>query len=369
MKVTILNERLSNALAVVGRGVASRPQLPVLANVLIRSTAGGVEILSTDLEISFRIKVGAKVREEGEVSVSGRVLSELVGTLPAGPVDLEVDKDSLVIETNGIRSMVAGMASGEYPSIPSFSGKCDIEIGVEELVEEIERVGVAVAKDDARPVLMGVLWKFEKDRIRLVATDGYRLGIGGLRLSVEKEGLSKLILPARALLELVRIVDKQEVKTVLIKFEINKQQVIFKIGEIEIVSRLLAGDFPPFEQIMPESYSTRVLVSREELTEAVKRASIFARESANIVKVKMDNNQLKVSANSPQLGSSETGIDVETEGEEVEMAFNSRYLLEYLGVVRANKVIIESEGSLKPGVFREEGEEWVHIIMPVRVQS
>lgn len=368
MRVTILNEKLMQALNVVGKGVASRPQLPVLTNVLIRTVSGGVEFLSTDLEISFRIKVGAKVMEEGEVAVSGRVLSELVATLPPGPVELVVEKESLLLEADGIRSAISSVSSGEFPEIPSFSGKADVEVGIEELVSQVERVGLASAKDDTRPVLTGILWGAGEGEIKLVATDGYRLSLGELRV---KDGKMKerLILPARALLELVRIAGKEEEKVVAVRFETEKQQVVFKLGEVEIVSRLLSGEFPPYEAIIPATHITRVIVGREVVLEAVRRASIFARESANIVKLAVGEGKITVSANGAQTGSSQSELSAEVEGEGLEVAFNSRYLSEYLGVVTSERIVFESEGSLRPGVFKEEGEEWTHIIMPVRVQG
>ena len=369
MRITVLNDRLSYALGVVGKGVASRPQLPVLANVLIRTVSGGIEMLSTDLEISFRVKVGAKVIEEGEVSVSGRILAELVATLPSGPVELVVERESLEIVADGIRSKITGMASGEYPVIPGFSGKADVEIGIDQLVSEVSRVSLAAAKDDSRPVLTGILWKFENDGVRLVATDGYRLSVSKMPLKQTGKVEDKLILPARALTELVRIVDKSEEKVVSVRFESEKQQVVFKVGEVELVSRLLAGEFPPFEQILPGDHTTKMVVDKEKLSEAVKRAAIFARESANLVKLQIGESQVKVSANSAQTGSSESGLEAEVEGEGLEVAFNSRYLLDYLGVVEGGQVVFESGGALKPGVFKEEGRNWVHIIMPVRVQG
>jgi DNA polymerase-3 subunit beta len=183
----------------------------------------------------------------------------------------------------------------------------------------------------------------------------------------EKE-IKDLVLPVKALSEIVRSAGKEEKKVSLL-VDADKQQVIFKIGEIEWVSRLLAGDFPPYSQIMPSDHLTKLTIGKSELVEAVKRAVIFARESANIIKLSIESGKMVVSANSAQVGGGETEVEVDIEGESLVVAFNGKYLLDYLNVTSSEEIVFENAGPLKAGVFKVAGKKLIHVIMPVRVQS
>ncbi len=370
MKITVLAENLKKGLSIVLRGVTNKGSLPILSGVLMKVNSEGLELLSTDLEISFRVKIGVKVKEEGDLVVPAKLLFDLVSSLPVGPVDLEVERQILRISGGGVKTEVVGQSVEEFPSLPKSKGKF-LKINVEEFRSRIDRVAISAARDDTQPVLSGVLWAFSKDKIQLVATDRYRLGVDlmdGLKLD-DKIAKKKLILPARALQELSRVLADGQIREMGVEFDEENQQVVFVAESVEMVSRLIAGDFPPFEQILPSSYKVRVDIERERLLEAVKRASLFAGDGANIIKLQISNNKLQIRGADSQKGISETDLDVETEGEEMEMAFNSRYLLDYLGVVNEDRVILESEGELKPGVFKTKDGSFVQVVMPIRLQE
>lgn len=366
MKINVLAENLNRALSVVGRSVTSRGQLPILANVLIKGMKNGMELCSTDLEMSFRVRVGAKVLEEGEITIPAKILTELAGTISSGVVELSTEEEKLTLVAGKTKAELQGMNASEFPSIPAFEGEAQIVVEREELVKKVEEIGFAAARDESRPILTGVWWGVKDGSVKLAATDGYRLSVGALKTK-KMADVDEMVLPARALGELVKVVAKDEEGEVKIRVEKEKQQVIFACGEVELVSRLLSGDFPPFDQVVPKTHLTRVRFEVEEFSELVRRAAIFARESANIIKVGVGEKELSVSANSPQVGSNQGSMEVEVEGEAMEVAFNSRYLLEYLGVVKVKELVFESGGGLKPGVFKENGDDWVHVIMPVRV--
>ena len=369
MKVSILTENLKKGLSIAMRGVSTRVQLPILSTVLLKAGKEGLVISATDLELSFKVKVRAKVEEEGEMAIPAKLFSDLVATLPVGVIELTGEKQTLIIKGEKVKAEVVGQGSEEFPSLPKARGK-GLELSIEELQEKVERVGIAAAKDDSRPILAGVLWVFSEKKATLVATDGYRLGVDTLKNGVSGgvEAGEKFVLPVRALMELTRVLTPS-MKSVIVEFDKDKQQVVFSADDLEMSSRLIAGEFPPYSKVIPTEKKITVTLEKEALVEAVKRASLFARDSANVVKLLVKQDGISVTAQSDQVGGSQSFLEAEVEGEEVKIAFNARYLLDYLGVVKGEKVTMETEGELKPAVFRIPKSEFLHVIMPVRTQN
>ncbi len=324
--------------------------------------------MSTDLEISFWVKLPAKIEEEGEMVVPAKLFSELVSSLPVGVVDLSFEKDTLKIEAKGISAEIVGQGADDFPSIPRAK-KTQLTLKSGEFRQKMDRVCVSAARDDSRPVLTGVLWVLSEKETTLVATDGFRLSVD--KLEVAKSSLEKdarFILPARSLSEVSKVLSETGEDSFGVEFDKDNQQVIFTVADMEVSSRLIAGEFPPYQQIMPNTYSTRTAFRREELLEAVKRASLFAKDSANIIKTTIEESGMVVKAESSQLGSNSTVIDAEVEGGGLTVAFNARYLLDYLAVNNVERIAWETEGELKPSVFRSESDDgWVQVIMPVRI--
>jgi DNA polymerase-3 subunit beta len=370
MKISVQATDLKKYLGIVNRGIGSRPQLPILSGMLLKVTGEEVNLVSTDLEISFWVRLPAKIEEEGEMVVPAKLFSELVSGLPVGVVTLTSEKDTLKIEAKGINAEIVGQSAEDFPSIPRAK-KAQLTLKSGEFRQKMDRVCISAARDDTRPVLTGVLWELSDKHATLVATDGYRLSVDKLEVqktSLEKD--TKFILPARSLSEVSKVLAETGEDSFGVEFDKENQQVIFTITDMEVSSRLIAGEFPPYQQIMPNTYSTRATFNREELLEAVKRANLFARDNANIVKMTIEENKLIIKAESSQLGSNSTEIETEVEGDGLTVAFNARYLLDYLGVNNVEKVMWETEGELKPSVFkREEDEGWIQVVMPVRVQN
>lgn len=370
MKISVQATDLKKYLGIVNRGIGSRPQLPILSGMLLKVTADEVNLVSTDLEISFWIRLPAKIEEEGEMVVPAKLFSELVSGLPVGVVTLSSDKNTLKIEAKGISAEIVGQGAEDFPSIPRAK-KTQLTLRSGEFRQKMDRVCISAARDDTRPVLTGVLWELSEKKATLVATDGYRLSVDKLEMvksSLEKD--TRFILPARSLSEVSKVLGETGEDTFGVEFDKENQQVIFTITDMEISSRLIAGEFPPYQQIMPNTYSTKAVFNREELLEAVKRASLFARDNANIVKMSIEGEKLIIKAESSQLGSNSTEIETEVEGEGLTVAFNARYLLDYLAVNNVERVRWETEGELKPSVFkRDDDEGWIQVVMPVRVQN
>jgi DNA polymerase-3 subunit beta len=369
MKITVLAENLKRGLNIVNRGISSRPQLPILSGVLVKANNEGLFLVSTDLEMSFWMKMGAKVVEEGDIVMPAKLFTELVLSLPAGPVDIFTENLTLKIVAGLVKAEIVGQSADDFPVIPRLK-KAQVILNAGEFREKVEKVSVSAAKDDTRPILTGVLWDFGEEKISLVATDGYRLSVDNLSIDKKVDNWSgRLILPAKSLQEVAKTLTDTGEDKVEVEFDKENQQVIFGLKEMEIASRLIAGEFPPYQQILPNTYKTRTELDREGLLEAVKRARLFARENANIVKLMLDGQSVKVTAESSQFGNNSTELEVTTEGENLTVAFNALYLLDYLNICKEDIIFWETEGELKPSVFKTSDENWLQVIMPVRVQQ
>lgn len=344
----------------------SKPQLPIIQNVLLNTESGRLKITATNLETTETVLVGAKIIEEGGICVPSKLLSEYASSLPQGTVELSVKEGSLHIQCSGYKATIPGVPASEYPPIPESSQKQAIELDKETLVKNLNRVVFSAATDEGRPVLTGIRIIEKDSEIIFAATDGYRLSVKK-QTTDTSQGLD-LLVPARAITEVLKIaVEEKEAKQILVSKQ-KDNQLLFVIGDTEIRTRLIDGDYPNYERIIPTKYNTRVYFEREELQRAVKSASIFARDSANIIRLDIQPQGIMVSANTPQVGEDQIEVEAKVEGEGGEMAFNSRFLSDFLSNAQEEELLFEMTGSLNPGVFRSAKDEtYLHIIMPVRV--
>jgi DNA polymerase-3 subunit beta len=375
MKISVLQENLSKGLSIVSRSVNPRGQLPVLGNVLLTTDRGRLKLSATNLETGINYWVGAKIEEEGAISIPAKILTEFISSLPAEKIDLKLDGASLKAVCGSSQASFVGLNASEFPAIPSLKGKPEITFKAHQFSEAISQVAFAAAADEGNPVLSGVLLAVREEKLYLVATDGYRLSLkeisgqeGAAKVKEYKKGL---LIPARALMEVGKIIgDVEEEKILGLVVTPEANQVIFVTPECEVVSRLIEGDFPDFEKILPEKGKTKVSLEVETLRRTVRLASIFARDSANIIRFSLDKSGLKISANTAQVGENQSQIEVKVEGENNKIAFNSRYLLDFLNSVKSELVNFEMTGALNPGVFSPaEDKNYLHIIMPVRLQE
>lgn len=376
MKVSILQENLAKGVGVVSRIVSSKTQLPVLNNILIATDQGKIKLTATNLETGINLWLGGKVEKEGKITVPARVFSEMVSSLPKETVVLEMEKDKLKIVCGKYKAEINGINADEFPSVPSLKNQKEvgekISLNREQVESSLGQVAAAAASDESRPVFTGVKLELETDKIRMAATDGYRLSvktISGIKGIKKKQSL---IIPARALMELVRVLGaaETEVKEITLAATQAERQLILSFGDGEVITRILEGEFPDFDKIIPSTHSTAIEMETEELAQAVKAAAVFAKDSANIVKFKIGKEGLLISANSPQVGTNEAEVAGKTTGEGGEIAFNCRYLTEMFNVIGGEKIVLEISGPLNPGVFRPLGDNsFLHIIMPVRVQG
>ncbi len=369
MQFSCLQENLNKGLSIVNRFVSPRPQLPVLGNILLSAKGGKLQLKATNLESGITFEVGAKVEKEGEITIPAKTLVEFIGQLPADKIDFSLEENNLKIKCQKFQASLSGLPATEFPPLPSPVGKPTLSFKTEDLSSPVSRVAFAAAQDESRPVLAGVKIFGGEKGLTLAATDGFRLSVSKLA-GVHSTTPIDFILPARTLFEVIRILNEEKEKELNLEITKETNQVIFSLPKINIVCRLLEGQFPNFEKIIPQNLTTKAVVVREEFLSAIKTASVFAREAANVIKFQIINGKFLISANAPQVGDNLTEVEAKTEGEEGEIAFNARFLQEFLNVVSGEEVSFEMTGPLAPGVFRVKGEEsFLHVIMPVRVQG
>ncbi|OGD83740.1 DNA polymerase III subunit beta [Candidatus Collierbacteria bacterium RIFOXYD1_FULL_40_9] len=369
MKFEVSSVELKRALGVVFKGISNKPHLPILSGLLIRVKNNVTSLTATDLEISFWMEIEATVKEEGEVVVPARLFYDLVSTLEEGRINIEVSELKMKILAKGVDTEILCQSADDYPVIPTSNTK-GITINSSEFRKKIDKVIMSSAKDDTRPILTGILFKITGKDITFVATDGFRLSVNVMELKANGESTEeKVIIPSRSLGELLKVISELTAESFRVEIDKHSKQVIFVFSGMEMSSRILDGEFPPYQQIIPNTYTTKISLDKQSLVSAVKRASLFARESANVIRVKVED-KLLVSAENSQIGSNVTEIEGKIEGEKINVAFNAKYLLDFLPVVESDFVEWETEGELKPSVFRDsKDEKWLQVVMPIRTQS
>lgn len=368
MKVSILQENLVKAVTRTNRIVSSRPSLPILSNLLLQATKDGLFITSSTLETTESVLVGAKVEKEGSLCVPAKIFSELVSSLPQDTVVLEEKEGALHVSCGGVHASVAGMSSGEYPPTGGGGMKKETVLEKDRLVLFLSLVLFAASSDEGRPLLTGIKITQKEEGAVFAATDGYRLSVCRSDLVFPEK--TDIVVPARALGEVMRVCqEEKEGKEVLLS-DAGDGQFAVRVGDTTITTRRIDGEYPNFEKIIPSKHTTRAVLDVASFTKAVKSASIFARDSANIVRLHITKNILIISANTPQVGENSVEVDAKTEGEEGDIAFNSRFLLELLSNFPGEELVFEMTGALNPGAFRSPKDpSFLHIIMPVRVQG
>jgi DNA polymerase-3 subunit beta len=368
MDLEVLQENLSKALSITSRFVSSRSQLPVLANILLKSDKTKLTLSATNLETSASISLGAKIKEDGELTVPAKNIFEIVSNLTAGTIHLTSEKESLKITGSGFSGRISGMNASDFPKIPQTIKKEEsIDLSKTEFLNALPQVSFAASVDEGRPVLTGIYFILSKKTLSLVATDGFRLS--KKIISLEKSGKEiKTVIPKNVLLEVTRTGEESE--SVLLDIKEKEKQVVFGLDNLILSSRVLEGLYPDFEKIIPKSSSVKVRVDKEEFLRAVKLASVFARDSANIVKIKIMKDSIKLSAESSQVGNQETTVDAKVEGESIEISFNYKFLEDFLHVVKGDEILMEFNNASSPGVFTDPKDpNFLHLIMPVKIQS
>jgi len=376
MKVTVLQENLARGLGIVSKAVSPRSTLPVLANILIASDEGRLRLSATNIEMGITCWIAARIEEEGSTTVPARTFSDLVGTLPGDQVLLKLDTSTQTLNVRGGTSTndIKCIDAQEFPPlpVPDFEGAVQINVG--DFREMIHQVAFAASSDEARPVLMGVLVHVDKDKLTMAAADGFRLSVRKAVLSAPSATSVSAIVPAQALKELARVATDGE-EPIYMVLPKGRGQVVFRVKDVEVVSQLIDGTFPDYQQIIPRSYKSRTLVSTSSLLKACKQAEIFAREGSNVARFniktaqgEMQPSEVEISATSEETGKNETIVEATVDGGGLLIAFNVKFLREALEVIRTPNVALETSAPNAPGVVKPVGDDqFLHVIMPMHL--
>jgi DNA polymerase III subunit beta len=375
MKISCLQENLAKGLGVVARAVSPRNVLPVLGNILLASEEGRLKLSATNLEMGITCWIGAKVEGEGAITIPARTLLDFINTLPNEKVDLALDSrlQSLTVHCGSFTSDIKGVDAQEFPVLPTAGAGEGISLNVSDLREMITQTIIAAATDDKRPMLTGVLMQLEGDRLTLAAADGFRLSVRHATLSAAVREPISIIVPARALGELGRLIGEDD-DAIWMVMPAGRSQVIFRLKDAEFSSALIDGTFPDFQPIIPRAYATRAVLSTGQFLKACKAADIFARQASHSAKITIISGpdgmpgRIQVDAAAAETGAGETVIDATVEGSGVEIAFNVKYLVDVLSVVNTPNVVLETSSPTSPGVIRPVGrDDFLHVIMPMHL--
>ncbi|MDH5505693.1 MAG: DNA polymerase III subunit beta [Anaerolineae bacterium] len=375
MKVSVLQENLAHGLSIVSRAVSPRSTLPVLANVLVATDEGRLRLSATNLELGITCWIGAKIEEDGSTTVPARTFSDLVNTLPHDQVemDLTVRTQNLNVRSGTSNTDIKCIDAQEFPPMATPDLNGGTQINIADLKEMIAQVVFTASSDDARPVLTGILLTIDGNHIVMAAADGFRLSVRKAELSSPIDKPISAIIPARALGELARIAGDGNEKVTMV-LPPGRGQVVFRMKDIELTSQLIDGTFPEYEQIIPNGYNTRTVLSTEAFLKACKQAEIFAREGSHIARLnvtpgdELQPGNVEISAQSEETGSNETKVDATIEGPSILIAFNVRFLREVLDVIKTPNVALETSAAAAPGLIRPLGEDnYLHVIMPMHL--
>lgn len=368
MKLSFLSENIQKKINFVNKAVSVKSQLPILQNLLLEAKNGELKISATDLEIGIQIKIPAKTEKEGTITVPAKIFSELIASLPTEKIILNTENTNLEVISSKTKSIFQTISADEFPKLYEKKGEKTTIFKSETIKKEFPSVVFAASIDIERPALSGVLLKQKDSHLSLVATDGFRLSLREHKTKEKEEGEEKTILvPARLLRELITMVQEED-----LEFYISKEnnQVLFCKEDIVLVGRLIEAEFPNYKKIIPTQNTTKAIFDKEEMQKAIKICSIFARETANIIRFSLKKEKIIVSANTPSIGQNSVEVEAKLIGEESEIAFNSRYLLDLFNNIEEQEIIFEMTGPLNPGVFKlATDSSFLHLIMPIRVQS
>ncbi|MDW8300264.1 MAG: DNA polymerase III subunit beta [Anaerolineae bacterium] len=374
MQVSVLQEHLAKGLDTIARAVANRPSIPILGNVLIATENGRLKLSATNLELAITARLGAQVDIEGATTVPARLLTDFVKSLPAQQIDIRLEGNKLKLHCNGSSCELPTTRASDFPNIPEAPSGSGVEVPADTLHTLIEQVVFSAAKEDNRPVLMGVLTRFEGTRATMIAADGYRMAMRVAMLERPAEKALTLLIPATTLNEIGRIIRGQD-GTVHLSVMDGRNQVIFHYNNIDVVSQLIEGKFPDVEQLIPKVAATSTRFDLPNFLAACKRAEIFARDANGTTRFKISNTgEVIVTAHATAGGSGSERVSAEVTGNNIEIAFNVRYIIEVLSVLGTERAILETNNTNAPGVVRplmDDGTvdpNFVYLVMPMSVR-
>ena len=364
MEVHVDRDALLRGLQMVHNIVEPRQTMPILANVLLEAEGEGLRLTGTDLEVGVRVSTPARVATAGAVTISARKLLDIIKELPSASLSLKVQENAWVaLRCAGASYKLVGLPAEDFPPVAPSATASWITVDGKVLRAMVERTLFAVSHDESRYALNGVLFVFTESEMRLVATDGHRLALAARPLAAVKGSLSGIV-PRKAVQEIARIVGSGED----VEVAVGENQFMLRMPNVLLVARLIEGTFPNYEQVVPKSHPHHILVSRAEITSALRRVSVLSEERTKPVKFGLSPGLLKLSAYSPDFGEAEEQMEVQYAGEEMTIGFNSRYMLDALAAQESEQVMLDVKDAMSPGVVKSfEDEGSLCVIMPMRI--
>lgn len=377
MKFRVHRDHFSNGLAQVLNLVGNRPSMPILRNVLIEAGSDGLLTLkTTNLDQGIRCSIKAEVEEQGGITLPVRKLASIVRELPNLDVFVETDsRQSAKVSSGGSVFRMNGISQEDFPPLPVFDDHRSFELSQVELLRMLKSVSYAQSTDESRFILNGVYFRFAEEKLTLVATDGRRLALAGTDISIPDEQDGQLILPAKTVAELERLLGQGD----LVKISFNDRQVAFEVGlgdgtggdtglvdSIYLVSKIVEGRYPDYKQVIPKETEHRVRIERELMQECVHRASLVISDKSNSIKLRISKNLLEISGQSSEFGDSHESMAIAYDGPEVQVAFNPQFLIDPLRAVTRDEIYFEFKDDLSPGVFKTL-DNFLCVVMPLRL--
>jgi len=366
MRVTCAKDELAEKLQVVGRGVSTRTSVQILAGIYLRAAGGQLALSSTDMEISLRVALDAQVEDEGAVVVPGRLLVDIARLLPSGEVTIAHRAEEGVVEVEcGYASYrLHTYAAEDFPRLPEIDDATAFTVDRDVFVDTIARVSRSASRDESRPVLTGVLVRFEGEKLVMAATDSYRLSVKETSLPQGPGREVEAIVPARALAELARIAQPGEPGT--LQIGVQENQVVFGIDDVWLTARRIDGQFPNYKQLLPENFEAEITIPREDLLEVVRRTSVMAQRKSPL-RLRFEDGQLTISAQTQDIGEAHESLPIAYSGEVIEIGFNAEFLRDGLESVNDESVRIKLISPLRPGLIHGESDDFLYLIMPIRL--
>jgi DNA polymerase-3 subunit beta len=377
MKLSCLQKNLNRGITIVEKAISRNTTLPILSNILFETDRGRLKLSATDLEIGINCWVGAKIEKPGRITIPAQILSGFVNSLPNKKINLSVQGNNVNLRCENFKVLIKGLPAKDFPLIPKIKEKPLLALPVPAIQRALTQVISAAASTQTRPEISGVLLVFEDDEVRFVATDSYRLAEKKIRnkQKISNPNPIEMIIPARTIQELIRIFTDQEGD---VKIALSENQVLFNFGNINIISRLIEGQYPDYQQIIPSQFKSRAVIETREVVNAIKIASLFASKTDEIKikfkKAKRGKDVLEIKAESGEIGSNISQVPAKIEGKNVEISFNYHYLLDGFNHILTDMVSFEVNEDKTPAVlkpFTEKGKrakdkDYLYLIMPIK---
>ncbi len=369
MKFSVKRDEFLHGINIASRAVSLNNTLPILSNILLRTEGKKLYFEATNLEIAIKYFLETEIMNEGKITIPARLFQSYVSLLEDKELSVNIsDSQTINILSSNSKTQIKGLSAEDFPQIPSVERRFELSIPAKELSESIPRVIFAASSNSARPVLSGILLHGEGAQLKFAATDSYRLSEKIITLDNPLDEELQVIVPAKSMLELHRLIGEDLSKNIVLI--ISNNQILFKIGNIELTSRLISGQFPNYKQVIPAGAKSKVIIDKSELSQNIKRVSLFAKENNNNIKLGLfpDNQKFVITTDATQIGTEEAQLNAKIEGDENKIALNSEYFLDLLNTLPSGEITISVDNKLAPALItHKDVKDFLHIIMPLKL--